>query len=287
MTYVVAGVSGNTGSVVARTLLAAGEKVRVIVRDAKKGEAWQREGAELAVADLNDTSALTRALKGAKGAYLLVPPVVHLEDVLAVQARVTESIATAVAEARVPHVVFLSSIGAQLASGTGPIMTVAHAEQRLARVEGTAFTFLRPAYFMENFASSLGALGEGVFNSFIAAGRSFPTLATQDIGAAAAARLRKGASHNEVVQLAGPQDLTIEEVTRVFSEAAKRPLKLQVAPVEIMADTLAGFGLSRDMGRLYAEMTGTLNRGELTYEAGLPVQRGTTPLSELARRLVG
>src|SRR5690349_9351905 len=161
MTYVVAGVSGNTGSVVARTLLEAGEKVRVIVRDAKKGEPWQREGAEGAVADLNDPKALGAALKGARGAYLLIPPVVHLEGVLALQAKVTESIATAVAEARVPHVVFLSSIGAQLPSGTGPIASVAQAEKRLARVQGTAFTFLRPGYFMENFANSLGALGEG------------------------------------------------------------------------------------------------------------------------------
>jgi hypothetical protein len=35
--FVVTGVTGNTGSVVASTLLAAGKPVRVVVRDAKKG----------------------------------------------------------------------------------------------------------------------------------------------------------------------------------------------------------------------------------------------------------
>src|SRR5262245_57128461 len=112
MTYAVAGVTGNTGSVVARTLLAAGEKVRVIVRDAQKGEAWKGEGAEVAIADLSDARALATALKGVKGAYLLLPPSVTSDDVVAHQARVAESLATAVAEARVPHVVFLSSIAA-------------------------------------------------------------------------------------------------------------------------------------------------------------------------------
>jgi uncharacterized protein YbjT (DUF2867 family) len=287
MTYVVAGVTGNTGSIVARSLLAAGEKVRVVVREAAKGQPFEREGAEVAVADLGDAGALAAALKGARGAYLLLPPSVQAEDVLAHQARITESIATAVSEARLPHVVFLSSIAAQLDAGTGPIVSVAQAERRLARIPTTTFTFLRPAYFMENFASSLGGVPDGKFNTFIAAGRSFPTIATQDIGRAAAARLRTGARHNEVVQLAGPADLTIEQVAATFSEVARKPLSLEVAPVEIMADVLAGFGLSRDMGRLYAEMTGALNRGDIVFESGQPLERGSTPLVEVARKLLG
>jgi uncharacterized protein YbjT (DUF2867 family) len=282
MTYVVAGVSGNTGKVVAET-----EKVRVIVRDLAKGQAFAAQGAEVAVADLTDAPALAKALSGAKGAYLLVPPDVTAENVLAAQARVTESIAKAVAEARVPHVVFLSSIAAHLPSGTGPIATVADAEKRLGTLAGTAFTFLRPSYFMENFAGSLGELGQGVFNSFIAAGRAFPVIATQDIGLAAAERLLRGAKANEVVQLAGPKDVTIEEVAAVFGEVARRPVELRVAPTSIMVDVLAGFGLSRDMGRLYVEMTDSLNAGSLTYDASLPVERTRTPLIEVAKRLVG
>jgi uncharacterized protein YbjT (DUF2867 family) len=287
MTYAVAGVTGNTGSVVARTLLDAGEKVRVIVRDAQKGEPWQRAGAEVAIADLGDTRALASALKGVKGAYLLLPPVVQSEHVVADQARVAESLATAVAEARVPHVVFLSSIAADLERGTGPILTVRQAEQRFARVTGTAFTFLRPAYFMENFASSLGGLPEGAFNTFLEKGKSFPTIATRDIGRIGAARLRAGASKNEILQLAGPSEVDIEQVCAAFSEAARRPLAVQVAPVDIMVDVLAGFGISRDMGRLYAEMTATMNRGEIRFDPEQPLERGTTPLVDVAKKLLG
>src|SRR5437016_5265158 len=71
--YVVAGVSGNTGKVVAETLLSQKKPVRVIVRDAAKGAAWKARGAEVAVAELDDVPALTKALAGAEGAYLLLP----------------------------------------------------------------------------------------------------------------------------------------------------------------------------------------------------------------------
>jgi len=286
MTYVVAGVSGNTGSVVAHTLLAAGEQVRVIVRSAEKAEPFRRAGAEVAIADLADARALARALEGATGAYLLLPPVLTAENFLAHQAAVTEALANAVQTARVPHVVFLSSIAAERAQGTGPILSVAQAERRFAALADTAFTFLRPAYFMENFAGSLGALAQGQFNSFITAGRRFAAIATEDIGRAAAARLRAGAKKNEVLQLAGPKDVTMEEVAQVFAEVAKRPLALQVAPTEIMADVLAGYGFSRDLGQLYAEMTAALNRGELVHQSELALERGSTPLYQVARKLL-
>jgi uncharacterized protein YbjT (DUF2867 family) len=286
MTYVVAGVTGNTGSVVAHTLLAAGEKVRVVVRAPEKGAAFRSGGAEVAVADLADARALSQALEGARGAYLLLPPVLDAADFLAHQAAVAEAIATAVQAARVPHVVFLSSIAAEHEAGTGPIVSVARAERRFAALKETAFTFLRPAYFMENFASSLGGIGEGLFNTFIAPGRSFAAIATQDIGKAAAARLRAGAKANEIVQLAGPKEVTIEEVAQVFSELAKRPLKLQLAPVEIMAEVLSGFGISRDLGRLYAEMTAALNRGAIVHRPELAIERGSTAVYEVAKKLL-
>jgi uncharacterized protein YbjT (DUF2867 family) len=119
--YAIAGVSGNTGSVVADTLLAQGKKVRVIVRDAAKGEAWKARGAEVAVAALEDRAALTKALTGVEGAYLLVPPRMTSNAPLEENAAVIDAMAAAVTAARVPHVVLLSSVAAHHASGTGPI----------------------------------------------------------------------------------------------------------------------------------------------------------------------
>jgi uncharacterized protein YbjT (DUF2867 family) len=286
MTYVVAGVSGNTGSVVAETLLAEGKPVRVIVRDAAKGEPWRAKGAEVAVASLDDAAALSKALSGATGAYLLVPPN-HAANFLATQRAVTEAIATALENTPVPHVVFLSSIGANLPGGTGPIVSVAYAEQRLGKVKNVHFTFLRPTYFMENLGASLGGIANGVFATFFDPSRAFPMIATVDIGRAAARRLIEGASVSSVLQLAGPSELTPADLARTFGDVVGKDLRLEVGPTSFMTDVLVGAGLPRELAGLYQEMTESFNSGAITFEASHPLQRGATPLATVARSLVG
>ena len=87
MTFAIVGVTGNTGRAAAEALLAKGKSVRVVVRDAAKGEAWRAKGAEIAVADLHDPVALARAFAGATGVYVLVPPNMTTPDVRGYQDR--------------------------------------------------------------------------------------------------------------------------------------------------------------------------------------------------------
>src|SRR5580658_1919095 len=94
--FVVAGANGHVGSVVARELLAAGHKVRAIVRDVGKAKALQ--GAELVAAELTDVGSITRAMRGADGAFLLLPPAPAAPDVRAFQDRMTQALTTAVTE---------------------------------------------------------------------------------------------------------------------------------------------------------------------------------------------
>ncbi|MCH7499402.1 MAG: NmrA family NAD(P)-binding protein, partial [Nitrospinae bacterium] len=68
MMYAVAGVTGHTGSLVARALLDRGESVRAIVRNREHIYKWRDRGAEVMVADLNDVPALAMALDQVKGA---------------------------------------------------------------------------------------------------------------------------------------------------------------------------------------------------------------------------
>ena len=79
---VVFGANGNTGKVVAETLLGRGEKVRVVARDAKKVEALAQKGAEVVTADVLDEASVAKALAGAKGAYMLVPPDASSDDLV-------------------------------------------------------------------------------------------------------------------------------------------------------------------------------------------------------------
>ena len=137
-TYLVAGVSGHTGAVVAQSLLDQKQKVRVLVRDAAKGERWKKRGAEVAVGSLEDAHALAAAFRGADAAYLLVPPPPHdATGVLARSARIVAAFVQTVSGSHLKHVVFLSSVGAQHKEGTGIIQGLHAAEEALRTLQNS------------------------------------------------------------------------------------------------------------------------------------------------------
>src|SRR5688572_14400888 len=88
--FVITGATGRTGSVAAAALLSAGERVRVVVRDAAKAERLKALGAEVFVGDLADQDAMARAVRGAQGVFLLSPPDVRSQDFVAERKRLTQ-----------------------------------------------------------------------------------------------------------------------------------------------------------------------------------------------------
>ena len=281
--FVVAGVSGNTGSVVASTLLERGEKVRVVVRDRAKGDAWSARGAEVAVAPLTDVAALTKAFAGAKGAYVLIPPSTA-PDVLAEGANVADAIVAAASAAKLPHVVLLSSIGAHLATGTGPIRALHRAESQLV-ASGIPFTAIRAGNFYENSLAVLGAAkSTGTFPTFYGEGVVVPSQGAKDIGRAAAQALLEGPRGVDIVELSGPVDLSPEDMARSLGKLLGKDLKVQRAPEEAIPAAMASHGMSPATAELYREMFHCVNAGTLAFEGGSARRvRGTYGIDEFFR----
>jgi uncharacterized protein YbjT (DUF2867 family) len=285
MTYAVAGVTGNTGRVVAETLLSQGKSVRVVVRDPKKGEAWRARGAEVAVADLGDTASLTKALEGAEGAYLLIPPNMAAPSFRAYQDATAGALVRAVRASLVPHVVLLSSVGAQHASGTGPIAALHHLENELSALEATRCSFLRAGYFIENLAGSLGMLAEGALPSFFPADFGIDFVATKDIGKLAAQLLVEGTEATQIVELAGPKQ-SMNDAARALAAITGKPVAVKVLPLDAMVPTLTSMGLSGEVAEMYREMTDGILRGHVAFEGGRRRVVGTTTLEEVLRPIV-
>jgi uncharacterized protein YbjT (DUF2867 family) len=285
--YVIAGVSGNTGSVAASTLLAAKQPVRVIVRDAAKGEEWKARGAEVAVARLEDRAALARALTGAKGAYLLLPPNGWTDtSIAAVRKPFIDALVGAVSDARPGHVVLLSSIGANHASGTGPIQYIHPVEQGL-RASGVPSTFLRAGFFVENWlAMAQGAIDAGTLYYGMRNDVPFAQVATTDIGRTAARLLAEGTPGGvRVVQLAGPVDVTVQDVAATIGKIAGKTIGAVTVPREATVAALTGMGASKDIAEMYAELTIAFNDGLLTWEHP-EITRGTVTLEQRLRELL-
>src|ERR1039458_2902043 len=117
--YAITGATGNTGRVIAEKLLAQGQKVRVIGRDAGRLGPLVQKGAEAFVVDVADAASLTKALIGAKAVYAMIPPNNAASDMRAYQERVSDSLVAATKNAGVEYAVTLSSIGADKPDKTG------------------------------------------------------------------------------------------------------------------------------------------------------------------------
>jgi uncharacterized protein YbjT (DUF2867 family) len=286
--FVVLGVTGRTGQVVASTLLAQKKAVRVVVHNDAKGQEWKARGAEVAIADVEDRLGLEGALRAAEGAYVLLPPALSSNQVRVDNNRRAQNLAAAMDSAGVGHVVMLSSIGAQHPDGTGPILGLHDAEAILGKGNRSrAVTFLRPAYFMENWAMALQGVAQGALPTFLVADRVIPMVATRDVGLAAARLLVEGGKGRRVIQLAGPRDYSPADVAAALGRAAGKPIVAQPVPAETMESALSASGMmNAEWSRLFQELTVGINRGRVAWEEGSPLWRGETDVEAVLASLL-
>jgi uncharacterized protein YbjT (DUF2867 family) len=284
--FVVAGVTGHVGSVVAQELLGRSQKIKVIVRDAAKGEAWSKQGAEVAVGSLADQAFLSGALRGAGGFFALLPPNFHAKAILADQRKTADAITAAVKSAGVRHVVMLSSVGADVPKGTGPIQGLHYLENAL-RGAGVRLTAIRAGYFQENLASSVApARQHGVFPSFMpSADLPMPMIATHDIGVLAAQALLDMPAKNEAIDLHGPS-YTQRQLAEKLGAALGKTLQIVDIPEPGWIPTLVQAGLRQDFAELYAEMYRGFGSG-LIKPAGDRMVQGQTPIDNVVKALAG
>ena len=283
--FVVLGATGNTGSAVVETLLSKKQPVRVIVRSADKGAGWKAKGADVAVASLDDVSALTKAFEGAKGLYLLVPPNYGAEAWLADQRQRMDRAAEAVQKSGVEHVVLLSSVGGHLHGGTGPIRAASYGEQALGCL-AKRLTILRPCYFMDNWAPVIGAAkAQGVLPTFIAPPAKIPMISTKDIGRIGAERLMTGGYGKQIVEMAGPEEYSPDQAASALSQILGKTVTAQHAPLSAVVPTFKSFGFSDEAARLFEEMYTAFSKGAIGYEYPDKLVRGTVTLEDALRTM--
>jgi uncharacterized protein YbjT (DUF2867 family) len=283
--FVVAGATGHVGSVVAARLLGHRKRIRVIVRDATKGARWADRGAEVAVGNVGDANFVREALGGAAGFFTLIPPDYAAAEVFAAQRRYADAISSGVAASAVPHVVLLSSLGAELASGTGPIKGLHYFENRL-RETGTTLTAIRAAYFQENAAMALEpARTMGIFAAF--GDRDdlpMPMIATRDVGELAAQALLEPPAASQVVDIVGPE-YSPRDVALALGKALGKELRIVKIPQPQWAATLRQAGIPPSASEAMAEMFGAL-AGGIVRPKGDRLVHGTTTLADTVRNLV-
>jgi NAD(P)H dehydrogenase (quinone) len=283
--FAITGITGNVGGETARTLLAAGQSVRAVARDARKAAAWVERGCAVAQADIHDAAALTSAFQGAEGVFVLVPPNFDPAPGFPEARTTAATLKSALAAARPARVVYLSTIGAQVSE---PNLLTQHTliEQTLADLP-VPVAFLRPAWFMENCSWDAGpARQNGVVPSFLQPlHKPVPMVATADIGRTAAEMLQETWTGRRVVELEGPHRVTPNEIADTFAGLLGRPVRMEAVPRETWESLFQSQGMQNPEPRI--RMLDGFNQGWIEFERGQSGSRkGTVALRTVLQRFV-
>jgi NAD(P)H dehydrogenase (quinone) len=264
--YAITGITGKVGGELARTLLAAGQPVRAIVRDAKKGEEWAARGCELALADMEDAHALTDAFRGATAVFLLPPSEFDPEPGYPEAQAVIDSVVKALTTARPAKVLCLSTIGAD--ADHDNLLTQRTMIESALRKLPLPLTILRPAWFIDNAAWDVASAREmGVIHSFLQPmDRAFPMVAAKDVGRVAADLIQQDWTGTHIVELEGPGRVTPNDLADAFTRILGRP----VHAVPVTRDCWDG--LFRSQGMRHPEprmrMLDGFNEGWIEFRDG-------------------
>jgi uncharacterized protein YbjT (DUF2867 family) len=277
--YIITGATGHTGQHIAEGLLAAGHPVRVIGRSAERLAPLTDKGAEAAVGDLADAVFLTKAFEGAKAVYLVIPPKWDVTEWRTFQRSIIESFLQALKANKVPKAVVLSSIGAHMLEGAGPVSGLAELEKALETVPGLDVLNLRAGFFMENFLANIGLIKQaGIFGYVVNPDVKIAMVHTRDIAEVALKRLLAldftGHSHAFVN---GPADLTMPEAAAIIGKAIGKPELAYVpfSPADAKAGMM-GAGVPETIADGYVELFLAVNGGAY-YEGYVRNAENTTP----------
>ena len=184
-----------------------------------------------------------------------------------------------------PYVVLLSSVGAELASGTGPIRGIHYLEDQL-RATGVKLTAIRATSFQENVANVLGvAKNAGIYPSFVpSADHPVPAVATKDIGALVAKSLLAPPTRSEVVDLTGPS-YSSRQIAEKLGAALGKPLKVVDIPQAGYVGALKQGGMPQALAEIMAEMYVGFGSGAIQPK-GDRLEHGKTPIDEVIQKLV-
>jgi uncharacterized protein YbjT (DUF2867 family) len=282
--FAVTGITGKVGAAVARGLLAADQPVRAVIRDRSKSGAWARLGCDIAIADLEDTGALTTAFEGTTGVFALLPPVFDPAPGFPESTRLIGSLSAALASAKPTRVVALSTVGADVPR-PNLLNVLGRMEETLGRLP-IPVTFLRAAWFMENAAWDIASAKSGLIQSYLQPlDRAIPMISTEDIGRAAAVLLQERWDGQRVVELESTQRVSPNALAAAFAEALGKPVRADVVPRDQWESIFRAQGMKNPTPRM--QMLDGFNAGWIDFpDRGAHALKGSIGINQAIATLI-
>jgi uncharacterized protein YbjT (DUF2867 family) len=266
MKIIITGSLGNISGSLTAQLVNAGHQVTVISSNENKKTGIEALGAKAAIGSVEDVDFLTKVFTGADVVYTMVPQQAQSNDYKAFIRKIGQNYANALKAAGITKVVNLSSIGAHLPAGTGPIAGMHDVEEILNKLDGVNIKHLRPASFYYNFNHNIDMIKHmGILGANYPAGTRLVLVHPKDIADAAFEEITQPFTGTTIRYIASDEK-TAGEVTAILGSAIGKP---ELSWVEFSNEqSVAGMqqgGLSEDVSRNLTEM-GTAIRSRVLWE---------------------
>ena len=282
MKYVVTGSLGNISKPLAEKLIAAGHSVTVVSSKSEKTAQIEAIGAKAAIGSVDDVAFLTKTFVGADAVYTMVPPNFGASDWKKYIAGVGENYAEAIHGAGVRNVVNLSSMGAHMPEGCGPVSGLFFVEKALNALDGVNVKHLRPGFFYTNFLANAGMVKHmGIIGGNYGENAKLVLVHPTDIAEVAAEEILSLKFKGKSIRYIVSDEKTTGEVAAILGNAIGKPELPWVNFKD--EETLGGMlqaGVPEEIAKNYAEMGAAMRSGEMDsdYLKNKPTVFGKTKL---------
>ncbi len=287
--YAITAITGQVGGAIALQLLAAGKKVRAIVRNPDKAANWEKLGVELVQGDWNDVAALTAAFEGTAGVFIMAPPNFAPAPGNPEAIAIANSLRSALNAAKPGKVVALSSVGAHRREGLGLITQCRILEDALVGLQ-IPYAIVRAGWFMENAQWDVKSAREnGSIDAYLSPlDAKHPLVSTADISALIARVLGENWNGKRILELEGPERYSSNDSATAFAMVLNRAVTPKLVPRDTWAAIFESQGTPSDRTAPRIEMLDGFNTGWIDFEGGPGVEsvRGTITLQAAYQQLV-
>lgn len=286
MKFVVTGSLGNISKPLAEKLVAAGHSVTVVSSKADKTAQIEALGAKAAIGSVEDVAFLTKTFTGADAVYTMVPPNFGAGDWKKYIAGIGENYAEAIHASGVKNVVNLSSIGAHMPEGCGPVSGLFFVEKALNALEGVNVKHLRPGFFYTNFLANVGMVKHmGIIGGNYGEGTTLVIVHPADIADVATEELLSLTFKGKSIRYIASEEKTTNEVAAILGKEIGKPELPWVNFKD--EETFGGMlqaGVPEEIAKNYAEMGSAMRSGEMAsdYLKNKPSEFGKTKLEDFA-----
>ena len=288
MKYVITGAAGNISKPLAEKLLKAGHDVTVISRSAEHIKSLTDQGVKAAIGSVEDVEFLKTAFAGADAVYTMVPPRYDAPDMKAHIALVGRNYAEALKANDIKYVVNLSSVGAHLPDGVGPVSGLYRVEQSLNDLTNTNIKHLRPVWFYTNLFANIGMIKHMNILGGNFGGDDFKMLMVypSDIAEVAFEELSNLNFTGHSVRYIGGDERSTTDISKTIGAAIGKPeLPWVVFTDEQAYQGMMQAGLTENLAKNYTEMGHAMNDGSMfeDYWKHHPAKLGKIKLEDFAR----